>query len=74
MAEPISLGYDALREKYPDKKIIVCFQPHQLRRIVVERDAFVASLSHYDAVYIYNIYAAREKPEDYKNFEGFASL
>jgi UDP-N-acetylmuramate-alanine ligase len=25
-------------------------------------------------VYIYNIYAAREKPEDYKNFEGFASL
>lgn len=74
MASSLQLGYRALCKKYPDKKIITVFQPHQLRRVVTERDAFVDILKQSDETIIYAIYAAREKIEDYKDFEIFQNM
>ncbi|MBQ7074342.1 hypothetical protein IJM86_04760 [bacterium] len=34
VASSIQLGYQALREKFPDRKIIGIFQPHQIQRIL----------------------------------------
>jgi len=60
MASSITLGYQALKEKFPKQKIHVIFQPHQINRIVSWRDDFIQSMKGYDEVVIYDIYAARE--------------
>lgn len=60
MASSISLGYQALKKRFPDKKIIAIFQPHQITRIFTGRDDFVKSFKWYDEIVIYDIYAARE--------------
>jgi len=74
MAESISMWYEALKSKFHDKNIVVCFQPHQLRRVITEWNEFIAILSKYNQCYIYNIYFAREKMEDYKSFYWFQWL
>jgi UDP-N-acetylmuramate--alanine ligase len=60
MASSIKLCYEALKNKYPNKKIIAIFQPHQINRILRERESFQKSLKLFDEVIIYDIYAARE--------------
>lgn len=60
MASSISIGYKALKHKFPDKKLIAIFQPHQITRIFTGWDDFVESFKGYDEVFIYDIYAARE--------------
>jgi len=60
IAESIWLWFDALKKKYPDKKLFVIFQPHQISRIMLWRDEFKKVLPKYDQVVIYDIYAARE--------------
>ncbi len=60
MASSIKIGFEALKSKFPDKKIITIFQPHQINRIFTWRDDFVQSFKWYDQVIIYDIYAARE--------------
>lgn len=65
VASSIAFGYENLKEKYPGKKISVIFQPHQIARILMNRDGFPKSFQWYQNVYIYDIYAAREKIEDY---------
>lgn len=70
MASSIKVCYDAIKEKYPDKKIITIFQPHQINRILRERDEFSAALKLFDNIYIYDIYAARENlQEQLSNFK-----
>ena len=71
MATPIRMAHEALKNKFPDRKLTVVFQPHQLRRIVTERNEFITVLKNFDQIYLYDIYAAREKAEEYKNFEAF---
>lgn len=66
VASSIAFGYQNLKEKYPGKKISVIFQPHQIARILMNRNEFVESFKWYEKVYIYDIYAARERIEDYK--------
>lgn len=66
VASSIAFGYENLKEKYPGKKISFIFQPHQIARILMNRNEFVESFKWYEKVYIYDIYAAREKIEDYK--------
>ena len=60
MASSIDFGYEALKQKFPDKKIFVIFQPHQINRIVTWRKDFQNALKKYDKILIYDIYAARE--------------
>ncbi len=65
MASSLAIGYQALRRKFPDKKLIAIFQPHQITRIFTWRDDFVKSFTGYDDIIIYDIYAARENIQDF---------
>ncbi|MFA7298100.1 MAG: cyanophycin synthetase [Candidatus Absconditabacterales bacterium] len=64
MASSIEFGYMALRHKFPGKKLLVIFQPHQINRIVTGRKDFVKILNKYDTTVIYDIYAARENLQE----------
>ena len=61
MASSIKLCHQALKSKYPDKKLIAIFQPHQINRILREREQFQESLKLFDKVIIYNIYSLKKK-------------
>ena len=74
VASSIELWYKALKEKFPNKKLICIFQPHQIHRILVWWNEFPNALSLYDESYIYDIYAARENIEDFSNEEIFKDL
>lgn len=60
MASSIKICFDALKTKYPDKKIIAIFQPHQAARIIKWREDFPKALKLYNENIIFDIYAARE--------------
>ncbi len=64
MASSIQFGYQALKKKFPNKKLFVIFQPHQINRIVIWRKDFQTALKIYDQIMIYDIYAARENLSD----------
>lgn len=53
---------EAVREKFPDKKIVVAFHPHLYSRTRDFMDEFAQSLSRADEVVLAPIYAAREEP------------
>ena len=74
VASSIELWYKTLRERYPNKKLICIFQPHQIQRILVWWDEFSHALKLYDESYIYDIYAARENIEDFSNETVFKDL
>ena len=74
VASSIELWYKALKQKFPDKKLICIFQPHQMHRILVGWNEFPDALKLYDESYIYDIYAARENIEDFANEEIFKDL
>lgn len=57
------------REKYPDKKVTVVFQPHTYTRTYELFDDFVASLAKADRVILAPIYAAREENNGYVSSE-----
>ena len=65
MASSIHIGFQALKNKFPEKKLVAIFQPHQITRIFTGRDDFVQSFKGYDEVIIYDIYAARENLQDF---------
>ncbi|MEI7557357.1 MAG: cyanophycin synthetase [bacterium] len=71
MASSIDLGYQALKKKFPDKKLFVIFQPHQINRIITGRKDFQHALKKYDKVIIYDIYAARENIHDFIDHHAF---
>lgn len=71
VASSLEVGLKALREKFPDKKLICIFQPHQMHRILLWWDEFPKVLQWYDQTFIYDIYAAREKIEDFAQEEIF---
>lgn len=64
MASSIQFGYEALKKKFPNKKLFVIFQPHQINRIITWRKDFQNALKKYDQIMIYDIYAARENLSD----------
>ncbi|MBU2564129.1 UDP-N-acetylmuramate--L-alanine ligase [Patescibacteria group bacterium] len=51
------------REKYPDKKLIVVFQPHLYSRTKIFLNDFKEALDMADKVIITDIYSAREKDD-----------
>lgn len=70
MASSIDLCHKALKQHFPNKKLTAIFQPHQINRVLRERNEFAEVLKKFDHVYIYNIYAARENlDEQLENFK-----
>ncbi|PZW41404.1 UDP-N-acetylmuramate--L-alanine ligase [Mesonia algae] len=58
----INAVYQAVREMYPNKKVLAIFQPHLFSRTQDFANEFATSLSPFDAVMLLEIYPAREKP------------
>ncbi len=54
----------AIREKYPDKKLLVVFQPHQYSRTRELLGEFATAFADLDMLVIPNIYFSRDKKED----------
>ena len=60
----------AIRQKYPNKKLIAIFQPHTYSRTNEFKEDLVNAFKNVDEAYIMDIHGAREKQED---FEGITS-
>jgi UDP-N-acetylmuramate--alanine ligase len=58
----INAVHQAVRELYPNKKILACFQPHLFSRTKDFIDGFAESLSQFDELLLLEIYPAREAP------------
>jgi len=60
--EEINAVYQAVSEMYPNKEVLVVFQPHLFSRTRDFVDEFAKSLSKFDNVLLLEIYPARELP------------
>ena len=60
--EEINAVYHAVREMYPNEKVLVIFQPHLFSRTKDFVDEFAKALSQFDEVILLDIYPARELP------------
>lgn len=58
----INAVHQAVRELYPNQKIIACFQPHLFSRTKDFIDGFAESLAQFDELLLLEIYPARELP------------
>lgn len=58
----INAVHQAIRELYPNKKIVAVFQPHLFSRTHDFIDGFAESLSQFDEIILLDIYPARELP------------
>jgi len=58
----INAIYDAIAEMHPGKKVLAIFQPHLFSRTKDFANDFAKSLSKFDAIFLLDIYPAREKP------------
>jgi len=58
----ISATLQAARASYPGRRIIAAFQPHLFSRTRDFADAFGQALAKADAIFLADIYPAREKP------------
>ena len=56
---------DAIKQKYPDKKLIIIFQPHTFTRTKEFANELSNVFKEADASYVLPIHPAREKQEDY---------
>jgi UDP-N-acetylmuramate--alanine ligase len=58
----INAVHQAVRELYPDEKVLAIFQPHLFSRTKDFADDFAKSLSQFDEILLLDIYPARELP------------
>ena len=58
----INAVHQAVRELYPNKKVIAVFQPHLFSRTKDFIDSFAESLAKFDEILLLEIYPARELP------------
>lgn len=56
---------EAIRQKYPEKKLVIVFQPHTFSRTKEFADDLARVFQKADASYLLDIHPAREKQEDY---------
>lgn len=56
---------NAIKQKYPDKKIVIIFQPHTFTRTKEFANDLINVFNNADASYILDVHPAREKQEDY---------
>jgi len=62
--EEINAVYQTMCEMYPNRKVLVIFQPHLYSRTRDFVDEFAQSLSQFDTILLLDIYPARELPID----------
>lgn len=60
--EEINAVHQAVREMYPEKKVLAVFQPHLFSRTQDFATDFAKSLSQFDQIMLLDIYPARELP------------
>lgn len=60
------------RESFPDKKIVVMFQPHRYTRLKEQGEEFAKAFYHADKVIITPIYSASESPIEGITIENLA--
>ncbi|NMH88446.1 UDP-N-acetylmuramate--L-alanine ligase [Flavivirga algicola] len=60
--EEINAVHQAVREMYPDEKVLAIFQPHLYSRTRDFIEGFAESLSQFDELLLLDIYPARELP------------
>ncbi|MEZ4855688.1 MAG: UDP-N-acetylmuramate--L-alanine ligase [Gelidibacter sp.] len=60
--QEINAVHQAIREMYPNKKVLAIFQPHLFSRTRDFADDFAKSLSQFDEILLLDIYPARELP------------
>lgn len=60
--QEINAVFQALKEMYPDKRILAIFQPHLYSRTRDFAEDFAKSLTQFDEVLLLDIYPARELP------------
>ena len=58
----INAVHQAVRELYPNKRIVAAFQPHLFSRTKDFIEGFATSLSQFDEILLLDIYPARELP------------
>ncbi len=58
----INAVHQAVRELYPNQKVLAIFQPHLFSRTKDFADDFAKSLSQFDDIILLDIYPARELP------------
>jgi UDP-N-acetylmuramate--alanine ligase len=58
----INAVHQAVRELYPNEKLLAIFQPHLFSRTKDFADDFAKSLSQFDEILLLDIYPARELP------------
>ena len=58
----INAVHQAVRELYPNRKVVAVFQPHLFSRTKDFGADFAKSLSQFDEIILLEIYPAREKP------------
>ena len=58
----INAAHQAVRELYPNQKVLAIFQPHLFSRTKDFADDFAKSLSQFDEILLLDIYPARELP------------
>lgn len=58
----INATLEALRERYPDRRLIVVFQPHLYSRTQEHLKEFAKALDRADVIVLTDIYPAREAP------------
>jgi UDP-N-acetylmuramate--alanine ligase len=60
--EEINAVHQAVREMYPNQKVLAVFQPHLFSRTRDFVDEFASSLEQFDNILLLDIYPARELP------------
>ncbi|WP_299273417.1 UDP-N-acetylmuramate--L-alanine ligase [uncultured Psychroserpens sp.] len=60
--EEINAVHQAVREMYPNRKVLAVFQPHLYSRTQDFANEFATSLSQFDEIILLDIYPARELP------------
>lgn len=60
--EEVNAVHQAVREMYPEKRVLAVFQPHLYSRTRDFIDGFAQSLSQFDELLLLDIYPARELP------------
>jgi UDP-N-acetylmuramate--alanine ligase len=60
--QEIRVTYEALKNAYPDRRVILAFQPHRFSRTQELFEDFVEVLSSVDLLLLFEIYSAGEAP------------
>lgn len=62
----IALTLRAIKDRYPDKRLFVAFQPHQYSRTIELLDGFATAFDAADELLVPDIYFSRDSDEDVK--------